>query len=64
MKCKLYVWKSRVSKDCFDMFHKLSATITETDSEIKTSALRDKMSEHLTALLERFEMHFPLEEDP
>ena len=53
-----------MSKDCFDMFHKLSATITETDSEIKTSALRDKMSEHLTALLERFEMHFPLEEDP
>ena len=59
MKRMLNVWKSRVSKNCFDMFHKLSATITEIDLKLETFVLRDKMSEHLTVLLERFEMYFP-----
>ena len=39
MKHKLNVRKSRVSKYCFDMFHKLSLTITETDSKLETSVL-------------------------
>ena len=64
MKCKLNVWKSCVSKNCIDMIHKMSATITVTGSKHEKFALRDKISEHLTVHLERFEMYFPSEEDP
>ena len=46
------------------MFHKLSTTITEADAKLETFAPRDKISEHLTVQLERFEMYFPSEEDP
>ena len=63
VKLKLNVWKSLVSKNCFDMSYKLSERITETGSKLETSVLRDKISEHLTVLLERFEMYFPSEED-
>ena len=64
MKHKMDVWKCCMSKNRLDMFHKLSATITETDSKLETSVLRDWMSEHLTVLEERLEMYFPSEENP
>ena len=51
MQSRLNEWKSRVLKNCFDMFHKLSATIIETESKLETFVLRDKISEHLTILM-------------
>ena len=50
-------------KNCFDMFSKLSAAITETSSILKTYLLRDKIIEHLTVLLEHFEIYFPSEDN-
>ena len=63
MKRKLNVLKSRVSKNCFYMLHKPSATINETYSKLDSSVQRDKISEHLKVPVERFEMFFPSEED-
>ena len=64
MKHRQNVWKSRVSKNCFDMFHKFAAIITETDSKLGTFVQRDKISEHFTILRERFEMYSRSEENP
>ena len=36
--------------------------MTETDSKLEASVLRNKISEHFTVLLERFEMYFMSEE--
>ncbi|CAM2097248.1 unnamed protein product [Caretta caretta] len=63
-KQKLEAWKSRVSRDCYDMFHKLAPIIADAGEDINVTSLRKVTSEHLTNLAERFEFYFPAEEDP
>lgn len=60
----LEAWKSRVSRDCYDMFHNLAATIIEAGEMLDVSSLRKVITEHLTNLIDRFEVYFPREEDP
>ena len=63
-KRKLEAWKSRVSGDCFDMFHNLAATIIDAGEVLDVSSLRKVITEHLTNLIDRFEFYFPREDDP
>ncbi len=63
-KRKLEAWKSRVWRDCYDMFHQLAAVVTDSDEDLNVSALRNDIGEHLTNLAERFQHYFPEEEDP
>ncbi len=63
-KRKLEAWKSRVSRDCYDMFHQLAAVVADADEDLNVSALRNDIGEHLTNLAERFQHYFPEEEDP
>lgn len=62
-KRKLKAWKTRVSKNCFDMFYNLSTTIADAAEELNVSSVQNVVSEHLTNLAHRFEIHFPVEED-
>ena len=57
MKRKLEMWRNRVSKDCFDMFHNLSTTVEEADCEFETSIIKDNVTKQLTVLSERFEVY-------
>jgi hypothetical protein len=63
-KRKLEAWKSRVSADCFDMFHNLATTIDGADEELDVPSLQKVIIEHLTKLIDRFELYFPTEDDP
>ena len=63
-KRKLEAWKNRVSRNCFDMFHNLAATITDAGDGLDIASLQNVISQHLTNLTERFEFYFPAEEDP
>lgn len=62
-KRKLKAWKTRVSKNCFDMFHNLSTTIADAAEELNVSSVQNVVSEHLTNLAHHFEIYFPVEED-
>ncbi|CAM2113143.1 unnamed protein product [Caretta caretta] len=62
-KQKLKAWKSRVSRDHYDMFHNL-ATIIADAGDLDVTSLRSVISEHLMNLAEHFEFYFPAEEDP
>ena len=53
-----------MSKACFDMFHELSATVTEGDWEFETFTIKSIVTEHLIALSELFAVYFLSEEDP
>ena len=63
-KRKLAAWKSRVSADCFDMFHNLATTIDSVDEELDVPSLQKVIIEHLTKLFNSFELYFPTEDDP
>ncbi|CAM4553047.1 unnamed protein product [Lepidochelys olivacea] len=63
-KQKLKAWKSRVSRDCDDMFHNLATIIADAGEDLDVTPLQNVISEHLTNLAERFEFYFPVEEDP
>jgi hypothetical protein len=63
-KRKLVAWKSRVSRDCYDMFHKLATTIADAGADFNVTSIRNVISDHLTNMAERFEFYFPAEEDP
>jgi hypothetical protein len=63
-KRKLEAWKSRVSRDCYDMFHKLASIIADAGADFNMTSIRNVISDHLTNLAERFEFYFPAEEDP
>jgi len=63
-KRKLEAWKSRVSRDCYDMFHQLAAVIADAGEDLNVTSLRNVIREHLTNLAERFQHYFPEEEDP
>ncbi|CAM2101786.1 unnamed protein product [Caretta caretta] len=63
-KRKLEAQKSRMSRDCYDMFHKLATIIANAGEDLNVSSLQNVISEHLTNLAERFEFYFPTEEDP
>ena len=63
-KRKLDAWKSRVSGYCYDMFHNLAATIIDAGEALDITSLRKVISEHLTNLIDRFELYFPSKEDP
>ncbi|KAI0978254.1 hypothetical protein GJ496_004256 [Pomphorhynchus laevis] len=63
-KRKLEAWKSRVSKDCYDMFHLLATVIDDAGEELNILSLRKVIKEHLINLADRFQHYFPAEEDP
>ncbi|XP_045656569.1 SCAN domain-containing protein 3 [Ursus americanus] len=63
-KRKLEAWKNRVSTDCYDMFHNLTTVIHEVGSDLDIVHLRKVINEHLTNLLDCFELYFPSKEDP
>ncbi|KAI0980586.1 hypothetical protein GJ496_006406 [Pomphorhynchus laevis] len=63
-KRKLEAWKSRVSKDCYDMFHLLATVIDDAGEELNIVSLRKVIEEHLINLADRFQHYFPAEEDP
>uniref|UniRef100_F1S1Q2 SCAN domain containing 3 n=1 Tax=Sus scrofa TaxID=9823 RepID=F1S1Q2_PIG len=63
-KQKLGAWKKRVSTDCFDMFHNLTTIISEVGNDLDIAHLRKVINEHLTNLLDCFELYFPSKEDP
>ena len=45
-KCKLEAWESRVSADCFDMFHNLATTIDSVDEELDFPFLQKVIMSH------------------
>ncbi|CAM5148292.1 unnamed protein product [Eretmochelys imbricata] len=61
-KRKLKAWKSRMSRDCYDMFHNLATIIVNAGEDLDVTALRNIISEHLTNLAECFEFYFPAED--
>ena len=63
-KHKLEAWESRVSADCFDMFHNLAATIESAEEELDVPSLLKDIIEYLTKLMYSFEFYFPTEDDP
>ncbi|XP_026955338.1 SCAN domain-containing protein 3 [Sagmatias obliquidens] len=63
-KQKLEAWKKRVSTDCYDMFHNLTTVISEVGNDLDIVYLRKVVNEHLTNLLDCFELYFPSKEDP
>uniref|UniRef100_A0A8C3WE45 SCAN domain containing 3 n=1 Tax=Catagonus wagneri TaxID=51154 RepID=A0A8C3WE45_9CETA len=63
-KQKLEAWKKRVSTDCYDMFHNLTTIINEVGNDLDIAHLRKVINEHLTNLLDCFELYFPSKEDP
>ncbi|XP_032254826.1 SCAN domain-containing protein 3 isoform X2 [Phoca vitulina] len=63
-KQKLEAWKNRVSTDCYDMFHNLTTVIHEVGDDLDIAHLRKIINEHLTNLLDYFELYFPSKEDP
>ncbi|XP_004441803.1 PREDICTED: SCAN domain-containing protein 3 [Ceratotherium simum simum] len=63
-KQKLAAWKNRVSTDCYDMFHNLTTIINEVGNDLDITHLRKVINEHLTNLLDCFELYFPSKEDP
>ncbi|XP_049742807.1 SCAN domain-containing protein 3 [Elephas maximus indicus] len=63
-KRKLEMWKNRVSTGCYDMFHNLTTLTSEVGNDLDTVHLRKVINEHLTNLLECFEIYFPSKEDP
>ncbi|XP_030705544.2 SCAN domain-containing protein 3 isoform X1 [Globicephala melas] len=63
-KQKLEAWKKRVSTDCYDMFHNLTTVISEVGNDLDIAYLRKVVNEHLTNLLDCFELYFPSKEDP
>lgn len=58
---KLEALKTHVSKDCYDMFHNLSATTTNAGEELQMQSLKPS---HVRNLTERFEIYFPADDDP
>lgn len=63
-KRKLEAWKSRVTRDSYDMFYLLAAVIADAGEELNITSLRNIISEHLNNLTERFDQYFPEDEDP
>ncbi|XP_076047468.1 SCAN domain-containing protein 3-like [Oratosquilla oratoria] len=63
-KRKLDAGKSRVARDCYDMFRQLSTIIGDAGEDLDITSLRNVISEHLTNLADRFQFYFPPEEDP
>ena len=63
-KRKLEAWKSRVSRDCYDMFHLLATVIDDAGEDLNIVSLRNVIKEHLINLADRFQHYFPAEEDP
>nr|XP_025842280.1 SCAN domain-containing protein 3 [Vulpes vulpes] len=63
-KQKLEVWRNRVSTNCYDMFHNLTTVIHEAGRDLDIVHLRRVVKEHLTNLLDCFELYFPSKEDP
>ncbi|XP_039113481.1 SCAN domain-containing protein 3 isoform X1 [Hyaena hyaena] len=63
-KQKLEAWRNRVSANCYDMFHNLTTVIHEVGNDLDIAHLQKVISEHLTNLLDCFELYFPLKEDP
>jgi hypothetical protein len=57
-KRKLEAWKSRVSRDSYDMFHKLETIIADAGADFNVTSARNVISDHLTNLAERFEFCF------
>ena len=62
-KRKLEAWKSRVSRDCYDMFHLLATVNDDAGENINIVSLRNVIKEHLIILADRFQLYFPAEED-
>jgi hypothetical protein len=60
-KRKLEAWKSRVSRDCYDKFHKLATTIADAGADFNVTSIRNVISDHLTNLAEHFEFCFTAE---
>jgi hypothetical protein len=58
---KLEAWKSRVSRHCYDMFHKLATIIADAGEDANVTSIRNVISDHVTNLAERFEVCFPAE---
>uniref|UniRef100_A0A8C0JS55 SCAN domain containing 3 n=1 Tax=Canis lupus dingo TaxID=286419 RepID=A0A8C0JS55_CANLU len=63
-KQKLEVWRNRVSTNCYDMFHNLTTVIHEAGRDLDIVHLRRVVKEHLTNLLDCFELYFPSKDDP
>ncbi|XP_011280330.2 SCAN domain-containing protein 3 isoform X1 [Felis catus] len=63
-KQKLEAWRNRVSVNCYDMFHNLTTIIHEVGNDLDIVYLRKVINEHLTNLLDCFELYFPSKEDP
>lgn len=63
-KRKLEAWKSRIPKDCYDMFPNLATFIADAGDELNVTSIKNVIHEHLANLTERFEFYFPTEEDP
>ena len=63
-KRKLEAWKSRVSRDCYDMFHLLATAINDAGEDLNIVSLQIVIKEHLINLADRFQQYFPAEEDP
>jgi hypothetical protein len=63
-KRKLEAWKSRVSRDYYDMLHKLATIIADAGADVNVASIRNVISDHLTNLAERFEFYFPADEGP
>ncbi|CAM2099777.1 unnamed protein product [Caretta caretta] len=45
-KRKLKAWKSRVSRDRYDMFHNLATIIADAGEDLDVTSLRNIISEH------------------
>jgi hypothetical protein len=58
---KLEAWKSRVSRDCYDMLHNLATIIADAGADVNVTSIRNVIGDHLTNLAERFEFYFPAE---
>ncbi|KAF2355499.1 HAT C-terminal dimerization domain [Trinorchestia longiramus] len=63
-KRKLEAWKSRVSRDCYDMLHLLATVIDDAGEDLNIVSLRIVIKEHSINLEDRFQHYFPAEEDP
>uniref|UniRef100_A0A0L8I7Q5 DUF4371 domain-containing protein n=1 Tax=Octopus bimaculoides TaxID=37653 RepID=A0A0L8I7Q5_OCTBM len=63
-KRKPEAWTSRVSRDCYDMFHQLATITAEAGEDLNITSLRNVIREHLMNLADRFQIYFPAEEDP
>lgn len=54
--------KSRVSGDCYDMFHQLATFIPDSGEDLNGVSARNVITGHLINLADRFQHYFP-EED-